>query len=186
MSFPAAWHLHFGDTRPEGHSLREAYPERWLRIHSLPEGQRYPGSDADRTTLLSRHQAVATAMMGEAPAWLVVLSWDQTTTLRPTHPLFPWIALRPAAAGWGPTDDEEDLPALSVFAALVPWRVGEFEAALLEVAYDRLHFLVMHAATGAVFAPYDGGADLIFPSEWERDRAAIQFSAWRSSRADGL
>ena len=185
-SFADTWYAHFGDTRPEGHVLREVYADRWLRIHSLPEGQRYPESLEDRSVLLNRHNAVVAALVGEEPAWLVALSWEQTEALPLGHPLFPWIGLTPPAVRLGPEEDDEELPGLTVFAALVQWHASDFEAALLEVAEDRLRFLLMSAATGAVWAPYDGGADLIFPSEWERDIAALQFGAWKSSRPDGL
>ncbi|MBK8246673.1 MAG: hypothetical protein IPK85_04645 [Gemmatimonadetes bacterium] len=185
-TFADAWHSHFGDTRPEGHSLREAYPERWLRIHSLPEGRRYPETTKDRAILLARHHAVAAAIVGEDLAWLVALSWDPTEALAPAHPLFPWIGPARPAGMWGPADHDDDLPDLSVFAMLVQWRAADFDAALMEVAEDRSSFLLMNAETGAVWAPYDGGADLIFPHEWERDRAAIQFSSWTSPRSDGL
>jgi len=40
--------------------------------------------------------------------------------------------------------------------------------------------------TGAVYAPYDGGADLFFPSTWERDLARDRYRAWLSRDPGGL
>ena len=49
-------HPKFVDTYPVSFLMREAHPECWFRIHSLPEGKRYPESDAEWETLLARHR----------------------------------------------------------------------------------------------------------------------------------
>ncbi len=44
----------------------------------------------------------------------------------------------------------------------------------------------VHSSTGEVFAPYDGGVDVVFSSVERRDLHRQRFSAWLSSRPDGL
>ncbi|MCG8352980.1 MAG: hypothetical protein MI924_34890 [Chloroflexales bacterium] len=34
--FNAYWNEHFADCPPVGYLLRDAYPERWFRIHTPP------------------------------------------------------------------------------------------------------------------------------------------------------
>ena len=63
---------------------------------------------------------------------------------------------------------------------------GAFDTLLDAIAADVQRALWVSARSGAVFAPYDGGADLIVPSEVERDALAETFAAWRSPRPDGL
>ena len=59
---------------------------------------------------------------------------------------------------------------------------GESEA----VADNRVSGLFAALETGSVYAPYDGGADLFFPTGWERDLARERYDGWLSSRPDGL
>jgi hypothetical protein len=66
------------------------------------------------------------------------------------------------------------------------WRRGAFDAFITAVADDSVSGLVVSLETGAVYAPYDGGADLLFPSSWERDLAHERYADWRSAREDGL
>lgn len=65
---PDWWTTHFGLTPPLGFRLRAAYPERWLRIHSLPESKRYPNTSAELELLLDRHAAVAGELFAAAQA----------------------------------------------------------------------------------------------------------------------
>ncbi|MCA9708875.1 MAG: hypothetical protein KDK70_23725, partial [Myxococcales bacterium] len=61
--FPSWWSERFGQTSPLGYRLRAAFPERWLRIHSLPQSKRYPDSAAELDVLLHRHRTVAAAVL---------------------------------------------------------------------------------------------------------------------------
>jgi hypothetical protein len=69
---------------------------------------------------------------------------------------------------------EADSP--SIFCAEIEWRAGRYDRALIEIAEGRLAALWVAVDTGAVFAPYDGGVYLIYPSDWERDAAHALFS----------
>jgi hypothetical protein len=84
-----------------------------------------------------------------------------------------------------PGEDSED-PMTSVFATTVEWRAGRFDQLLLAIADDRLKALWMAADSGTVFAPYDGGVDLIYPTEWQRAAARKQFEGWLSAHPEGL
>ena len=69
----ALWAEHYPSIPPLGYRLREALPERWLRVHDLPDGKRYATDDAEAAEILRRMNAVATSVLGEdAPCWLVV------------------------------------------------------------------------------------------------------------------
>jgi hypothetical protein len=67
----AAWKRAFGDAVPLGHVCRRMIAERWVRIHSLPESKRYPEDEDDFRELLSRHNAVATAVLGEGERFVL-------------------------------------------------------------------------------------------------------------------
>ncbi len=157
---------------------------RWLRMHSLPGSKRYPDSDAERAVLLARHNAAADAIIDGAPC--VLLGYDDTGShaLPGDHPLRAWLPNAPPVMRLAPEDEDSD--ATSIFAGRLPWRPGILDAALSEVAEDRLRLILVNWATGAAYAPYDGGADLFWPTEVARDIARSRFSAWLSSHENGL
>ena len=39
--FKSFWRNHYGECPPLGHRLRDAFVDRWVRFHSLPESKRY-------------------------------------------------------------------------------------------------------------------------------------------------
>jgi hypothetical protein len=47
-------------------------------------------------------------------------------------------------------------------------------------------FLIVSEATGRVYAPYDGGADLFVETEAERDALRTKYSGWLSTHPSGL
>ena len=61
----------FGTIPPLGYRLRLSYPDRWIRIYSLPEGKRYAETDEEREILLERQNAVASFVLGGGAACLV-------------------------------------------------------------------------------------------------------------------
>ena len=71
--FSARWDEWYGDAPPVGFLMLPAYPERSLRIQSLPQGKRYPTSDFEYAELLRRHEAVARDVIGEGSACALLL-----------------------------------------------------------------------------------------------------------------
>lgn len=177
------WTQHFGAMAPLGFRLRIELPERWTRVHSLPNAKRYADTPAEETEVLARMNAAAGAVLGaDAPCWLIAGEW----CLEPDGSLaeLPGVELahRVIAA-----DEAIEPGAPEPYAgAQVLWRSGAFDRLLASIASDLRCALWVSARSGAVFAPYDGGADLIAPSTAERDALAERFAAWRSPRPDGL
>lgn len=174
-------------------------PERWVRFHSLPQSKRYPTSPREHAEVLRRYNAVLTAVLGEsrsAPIYLVTVEYGARASVpgesgpgacatagEPIH-----VGLHPDAVWWMQATDPDD-PEM-VYGIHVSRRVftrgnlddllgyvSEDRASDVVVADDSLHWL---------FAPYDGGMDVIAPSVAQRDRLAARFSEWLSQRPDGL
>ncbi len=186
------WNRWHPDTPPVGFLLREAYPHRWLRIHSLPDGKRYPTSGFDYAELVRRHTAVADDVLGsdgERATLFVDTCKGRTASkfariVSLTGGDFPRLWQLPADL-WG-----EDVGFFSepmcIFGGLRDWQRPHFERLIVQVAEDRCRGVVVNLDSGQVYAPYDGGADLIYSTERARDRARERFTAWRSQRDDGL
>lgn len=177
MRFSQQWRRCYGALAPLGWRLRAALPDRWTRIHSLPDAKRYPETSAEERELLRRHNEVATAALGERGAcWLVACDAYEL-------PEVPGISLAPSLRV-GP--DEQLAERITFHVARVIWRQGAFDPLLLAIAEDRCRALWMRRATGEVFAPYDGGVDLILRDRARRDALRERWPGWRSRREDGL
>jgi hypothetical protein len=188
----ARWPLWYPDTPPIGFLLREAYPDRWLRIHSLPEAKRYPTSGFEYAELLRRHNVVADDVIGVGQPCAIFLV--HTCEGRGAHAVgraagltelgLPRLAPLPLEL----SDEENgifDAP-MCIFGLETAWARGGFDRFMTEVAQRRSRGLVVSKASGQVYAPYDGGADLFYLTEDSRDRARDRFRDWTSSREDGL
>jgi hypothetical protein len=185
----AHWHP---DVPPVGFLLREAYPDRWLRIYSLPAAKRYPTSGFDYAELLRRHYAVAEDVVGGGRPCAILLV--HTCKGRGVHAIgraaglttsgLPRLSSLPLTLS-----DEEDgvfAAPMCIFGLQETWKRGGFDRFITEIAEDRSHGLVISLESGRVYAPYDGGADLFYRTEDERDRARDRFRSWASPRDDGL
>lgn len=183
-TFAHSWAQWYPDATPFGYELRWAYPDRWLRIHNLPLSKRRPDTPAECQEVLVRQNAAATDVLGtSAPCWLIGYDYTEASVLPNNHPMASVLGRVPILCL--PPDDPEST-GTSLFGAGVVWLPGRFDPILLEVARDKLRALWVAIDSGAVFAPYDGGADLFYPTEWQRDAAHGRHQAWLSTHPEGL
>jgi len=186
------WARWYADAPPVGFLLREAYPERWLRIYSLPGGKRYPTSGFEYAEILRRHNAVAENVLGSESSCVALLLHTcrgrGSRAVGRAAQLTSFGLSRLTALPLQLSDEREGVFAapMCIFGMQVTWRSGAYDRLLLEVADDRTHGLIVNMESGRVYAPYDGGADLFYASEMERDLARERFQSWISPREDGL
>jgi hypothetical protein len=84
------------------------------------------------------------------------------------------------------TADDPDEP-LQFFGLQVTWRKHTFDQLIRAVADDKTGpVLLANPAARAIYAPYDGGADLFFSSAAETKVARSKFQSWLSIREDGM
>jgi hypothetical protein len=190
-SFRARWRTFYGDCPPIGFLLQETFPDRWFRIHSLPTSKRYAETAVELATVLSRHNTVATDLLGHDAACVLV-----------THPHVNPLASRRPRSGHqldalgleplmvvveeDPRDADEGWK-IPLVAASITWRPTALDDVLADVAEDIVGpLLVVATDTGRVYAPYDGGADLFAASTEERDEFRSRYAEWLSPHPSGL
>ena len=178
-----SWKHAFEGALPVGFLLRQHYPERWLRVHSLPESKRYPSCPSEYDELLNRHNAVAAYTLGEGSKCSLFIArfgenreWSDTDLASlmggvPTHAL-------------ASEDPEEPI---QFFALQVAWRLSAFDMLIRAAADDQTGpVLFANMASQTIYVPYDGGADLFFSSPAAVTVAKDVFRSWLSAREDGL
>ena len=186
--FSARWDGWYEDAPPLAFLMRPAYPERWLRIYSLPQGKRYPTGGFEYAELLRRHKAVAREVIGEG--WACALLLLEVCRIMPND--------LSVAAGLQTELQRLELPPelweddegcfvepMCLFGVGVVWNGDSFHGFMNAVADDKIEGLVVQLDSGRVYAPYDGGADLFFADAEERDAARVRFAEWISPREDG-
>ena len=190
-AFFAFWHARFGDCPPAGFLLLETFPERWVRIHSLPESQRYAETAREMSALLARHNAVASDLLGDGSPCVLVTKAEYTPRVGraarghvqfarlEVQPLIVVTANNPADTGGGWT--------IPLVSTRIVWQPGVLDDILADVANALLApFLIVSETTQRVYAPYDGGADLFLTSEVERNEYRGKYESWMSSHPSGL
>lgn len=189
--FLRTWERWYPGAPPIGFLLREAYEERWLRIHSLPRSKRYATTERERREILRRHNTVANDMFGLGTPCVVALCdpcrRDAPARLRRAAGLdvTPYRIARLSERLW---DDDEGCYGCPVclYGYSVVWRQGVLDRLIMAVADDKVEGVVVSLESAVVYAPYDGGADLIYRSPADRQEAHQRYNDWLSSRPDGL
>lgn len=182
-----------------GYKLREGGAKHWVRFHSLPASKRYPESRREMDIVLSRADAMARYTLGHGDVWLVQadgrnvseLPYDQAPTpaFRTDYGAIRRFGLT-LAAEWIEPDEEGD-PDWNLiwrfYAGRVRWSRRRFTTLMRNVAKDvALQTLWISPETGAVFSPYDGGADLFLPSEAAVVEAKRRWATWLPRNESGM
>lgn len=173
----------FGATPPLGYCLREAHHARWLRLHSLPESKRYADDDTERAEVRHRAWAAASEVLPTGGAvWLVSCLFGQgPRQLRLTEA----PALVFERAGRYQHESLEE-PCVA-YVAQTSWPHVDFDRLVDAIAEDAMRAVWFSSVTGEVFAPYDGGIDLIVETTERAESLRRLFPpGWFSRRTDGL
>lgn len=182
--FSAWWTERFGDVLPLGYVLRTAFPDRWFRIHSLPESKRYVNDDSERRVLLDRQELLADEVVGQKEPCFIVTPQYEDIALGAKRELVEFPNLTFSCDLRGNEGTEE--PDIACLVAEVSWDATDMKPALLAIADDQLRALWINRNTNAIFAPYDGGVDVVLESRARRDVLREHLSEWLSARSDGL
>jgi hypothetical protein len=177
------WRSAFGSALPAGFLCRAALPECWLRIHSLPQSKRYPGSDQEYAEMLGRQNAAGEFVLGNGSECILFITrFGDAQTLSsediPLHGQLPTHVM-----SYSSEDGEDEY---QFFALRVIWQPEKFNDLIVACANDQTGpILFANAAAQTIYAPYDGGADLFFSSADDVAAARYRFANWLSSRPDG-
>jgi hypothetical protein len=188
----ADWDRCFPNCEPIGHRLRVAFPDRWVRFHSLPESKRYPEDEAEYAEVLARHSAIMDEL-ARPSSQVVLVTTGYSESPEPSRSYPAVAAFDPRAAWWRTVamhriEEGFDEPSYwHLFATAQEWRPGVFDPLVRLVADDAVaNVLVVAPDCRWVLHPYDGGMDVIAESPEARRLLRAKYAAWLSARADGL
>ena len=175
------WQEHFGDVEPIGYQLRKSLPERWFRIHSLPDSKRYPETDEEWQILLARHREVSEKLIPPGSKCCLLVPWGCNK-----YPCFSGLEFQPVPNLPLFQPDPEEEPEGPYLTASITWSFQAFEAVVRKVAMWQSLATVVAMETATIYAPYDGGADFILPDTPLRHAAREKFREYLSKLGSGL
>ncbi|MFE6235209.1 hypothetical protein [Cellulosimicrobium sp. NPDC057862] len=185
-----AWELRAGRVIPASWSLREHLAERWVRFHSLPDSKRDADTEEEERMLLDRHHHVHAALRGSSDEVVVVLlRWDGQGRFHASR------EFRRIARAWPfwrtfvdetTADGEDAAITASAFVGRLPATRAALDPWFRRAADDADVFVITGDTVDWVYAPYDGGADVIAPTAKARDALRATYRAWLSPRPEGL
>jgi hypothetical protein len=186
------WQDHFPDGEPVAHRLREAFPDRWVRFHSLPGSKRYPEEEGEYLTVLYRHNHILNQLVGSERK-VVLLTTGYSGSGEPARLQPELLSLDPNALFWRSIPMHEfgaefaELTYWHVYASVQTWEPGVFDPVVRLVADDVLsNVMVVAPDCRWLLHPYDGGMDVITESSVARDRLKSSNSEWLSSHPSGM
>ncbi|MBA3823209.1 MAG: hypothetical protein H0X24_04780 [Ktedonobacterales bacterium] len=172
---------------PISSRFRETYPDRWWRLHSLPQAKRYATNRREMHEILARHNQVLNKVLGDnTPFALIVAQFLPDAVPEPIQKwrdnTYPW--LQPFLTF---TENDEDAQQWQFSFQELRWQLHLTDELLTSVANDEIaNILYVHLDLPRLFLPYDGGADIICSSPFECQTMKMQFDAWRSHHPLGL
>ena len=182
-NFKAVWDRFYPNCVPLNYELKHAEPDRWLRFHYPVAAEENNQRAQDISLALTVMNTVASEVLGDlAECWMSgpLYSPNDLSYANQLAVIQRWHMSK--ACHLQMPDDEDNL---DMHAALVTWHAGRFNDVLELIENDEVRVMWMNASTGAVFAPYDRGVDLILPSVADVTRLAYQHSEWLSSYPGG-
>jgi hypothetical protein len=190
MEFLERWQLISDGTIPIPHQFKHSLPERWFRIHSLPQSKRYADNEAEWEILLHRQNTLASKLFPlDATVYFVVCEYYPDENRVDDFESLKSVALDPLVQidlhAYSP---EDYLPEMfcELHFAQMHWESGKYDLILRDIARDELTAFWVSFETGVIFAPYDGGVDVIMPTTPARAAMRAVFKDWLSPRADGM
>ncbi|MEV7730222.1 hypothetical protein AB0P15_36750 [Streptomyces sp. NPDC087917] len=170
--------------------MRYAYPDRWVRFHSLPESKRYPDSDAEYAVMLDRHHTLLDEL-GPNEAELYVLTREWNGDAEPTVRMPQLRQVDPDARHWGSHIHDDDFPDDILYQheyiSLHPRSRHALDPLLRLVADDVIAGVTLAPLDLRwLYHPYDGGGDVFAPSTSVRDALKAAHPEWLSTHPTGM
>jgi hypothetical protein len=192
--FNIFWSSTYPNTVPISHYFRRDYHDRWFRIHSLPESQRYAENETEVTIILERQNKVITDLCGENSKILLVTgdynfhgpSEPHICTVEPSYQKFSFIYTDPIDLHQLSPEEYEPEEIFRPAFTEITWNSGQQDNLLMDIANDKLRLFFISIENCVIIAPYDGGVDFVLKDTETNAFYKSKYRNWLSARQDGL
>jgi hypothetical protein len=191
--FRRFWQKYFPNCPPVSYLFKRDLAERWFRFHSLPESKRYAEDETEVAELLARQNTVLLDVIGTGECVLVSGNYSSSPSLEEqcsglsNFEYQEFLKLSKQDFDSIDLEPDEEPVYLTLFYATHKLTHGSLDDILLCVADEKIvNFFVVSCEQQRIFAPYDGGVDVILKNEKERDEFKAKYKVWLSRHPAGL
>ncbi|MGY0235952.1 DUF3885 domain-containing protein [Longispora urticae] len=184
------WAARWPECAPVPTRLRPAYPDRWVRFRTLPEGRRCPDTEEEYATALYRHNTTLGDLAAGGQVLVMTAGYSETLPPRPGDREPAIEALHPDGVYWTSVLLADRRTGYEIhqhlYASRISWSPGCLDPLLRKVADDlSATVLVADSELRWLYHPFAGGMDVIMPTHGQRDALAARHTAWMSPSAPG-
>lgn len=181
-NFQNFWRSLYPKCAPIVYSLKYELPNKWLRFHSLPNGKRYPQNSDELKEVLFRYNCILKEIMSNVAEVFIVFAFvaaasdirnqqDYVNKLYKFKDKFSVLY--------------DEAPYI-ISSKIISFKGSDFNNIFEKIANDEVdNFVIINPKNGDIFAPYDGGVDLIINNAQKLKAMRNKYSNWLSSREDG-
>lgn len=178
------WDRRWNGKAPEWEALQAAFPQRWVRFHSLPESKQYPETPAEEAEIVRRHRTAITELLDGSPVEsVIVLAVDYSARAGGSG----WSKkVLLGAWPWRVAVDEIEPERRSYVWAKTAITAADLDQLIAATADDKGRFVIADAALNWLYLLYPGGADAFLPNPSARDMLRARHRDWLPSQPAGL
>jgi len=192
--FDTFWNSVYPDTIPLAHYFKHDYKDRWFRIHSLPESQRYADTDQEWDILLSRQNKIILDLIGNSKKLFIVTGeYDFDGKFDPPGFLdnelledFKFKSLKTIDMYKPGSDEFDKETTYRPFFAEINWEQNKYNNILRSIAIDEMRAFFICIDKKCLIAPYDGGMDFVLENEKMKEVYKNKYKDWLSLHPEGL
>lgn len=184
------WNKEYPESFPINHELKWNYPDRWFRIHSLPESKRYADSEDEYKIILDRQNKLINDLIGQESEVAIsfgLYSNDITNdNYKELTDFGEFLKVLTIDLHKERPEEYEDEMYFDIYVKTEKWKSGKRDKILKAIADDEIRAMFVSPSNKCVIAPYDGGVDVIVNSNEKRDNLKSKYKDWLSDREDGM
>lgn len=188
--FNKYWDINYPESNPIGHELKSVYPNRWVRVHSLPKSKRYAESEDEYQIILDRQNKLISELIGENTEIIIASGqYEMELTDEISSELSDFgkfIKCRTIELHKIYPKEYEDDFFYDVYFRPDIWTRNSQNELLKNIADDEFRAMFICPKRKCIVAPYDGGMDIIVETQEKRDEIKTKYKDWLSERDDGM
>jgi hypothetical protein len=172
------WESNFPTCPPINYLLKIFYTDRWLRIHSLPDSKRYADTDTEWVTLFQTQNSILDDIFIEGE--MIYLLTGVYSNLEITFPdnnlsdnaalkAFDFSALEKVDLYAMTKDYCEENTFYTPYCTEIFYKSSQYNDLLKSIANDEIRAFFLNPKSNIIFAPYDGGIDIIYSDKKTKD-----------------
>jgi hypothetical protein len=172
---------------PINHLLKVFYTDRWLRIHSLPDSKRYAETDEEWETLYNTQNTILNDIFKEDEIfYLFVGIYSSSSKSIVEDPAidnehlykYNFTALNTIDLYAMTKEYYDEDTFYTPYYTELNYKAGQYNEILKSIANDELRAFFLNPVTKTIFAPYDGGIDIIYSDTAAKDKYKIKYSLY--------